>query len=810
MGKCRSPEVRLRRTRGFVALTALLLIGGVSVVSLLEPLEEAPAPERASPRPAAHRVPVAPPVEAPLAAPTAAVAGDTWLADRVLVGAVDGVPLSEVAARFGTTVHTPEGASGFGALSVPAGSTPAELLASLEIDPDVRHAGPMGIIRGAAPPHLPIDTGLEDGRDSLPEPWHLTEANVPPWDGTPLGDWVVAVLDSGVAYKDAEVGGVRYVPAPSLYRSSFVEPWDFVDGDELPLDEHQHGTHIASIIASDGGATGVAPGVSLMPVRVLDATNAGTELSLIEGLHHAAYYGADVVNMSLSFSRSYAPSTALLEALQAAHEAGCVMVASTGNDGFGQPSWPAASPLVIAVAAHHPQNTVQPELAAYSNYGYATAVVAPGGQHDADHNGDGYLDGILAESIYPGDPTRTGLFFYTGTSQAAAMTSGAAVWLLDRGVAPGHVASALRRTAAPWGPHDFQDGYGAGELDLTAATAGALDAVPSGPYHTAMLPFLQRNRSNPDMVRPAALVTVLDAAGSVVRNVRVYLTIWADGVPERTWCTIRGGDDFCRAKAASYQPRRVGGVAVPLVFGISVDIIDIAQDEHSDLHHPSPAFFASDGLEVLVGALEADPRLDGSVLAFSWGDVTDPLLDEVAESLTIANTGTGFATSSFGVIANREALAIRRARALSLDLDGTGLASVPVGTLDGYRVLLDGAGFGGVQLFVMDGTGLASSSFGFKATDLLSPTYAGYRHSDAALRVDGPVLSYAAAQPANLTGTVLEAFVAGGAWTSHSGYAGADAMTATGALDYGVGVPWSLAERSTGLECLALADAALP
>lgn len=798
----------MRATRGSLALTALLLLGGVSVVSVHEPVEEVRPPVRAAPWSVAPRVPVAAPVEQAPELPTAtnAVERSAYLADRVLVAAVDGVTLTEVAARHGTSVQTPEGASGFGALAVPAERAPAELLAVLQADPDVRHAGPMGIIQGTDTGN---DTGLYAGRD-LPEQWHLREANVPAFDGTPLGDWVVAVLDSGVAYKAAELGGVRYVAAPSLYQSSFVEPWDFVDHDELPLDEHQHGTHIASIIASSGGATGVAPGVSLMPVRVLDATNSGTELSLIEGLHHAAYYRADVVNMSLSFAQSYAPSTALLQALQGAYEAGCVMVASTGNDAFGQPSWPAASPLVVAVAAHHPQNTASPELAAYSNYGYATAVVAPGGQHDADYNGDGYVDGILAESIYPGDPSRTGLFFYTGTSQAAATVSGAAVWLLEAGVAPAHVASALRRTARPWGPHDFQDGYGVGELDVAGAVAGALDAVPSGPYHVAMLPFLQRNRSNPDNVRPAALVSVLDGAGSVVRDVRVYLTIWADGAPERTWCNIRGGDDFCRAKASSYTPRRVGGVAVPLIFGLSVDIVDIAKDEHSDLHHPSPAFFASDGLEVLVGALEADPRLDGSVLAFSWGDVTDPLLEEVAESLSIANTGTGFATSSFGVIANREALAIRRARAVSLNLDGTGLASVPVGTLDGYRVLLDGSGFGGVQLFVMDGTGLASSSFGFKATDMLSPSYTGYRHTDVARRIDGPVLSYASVQPTRLTGTGLEAFVAGGAWTSHSGYAGADAMTATGALDYGVGAPSASVERATGLECLSVADGLLP
>ena len=79
--------------------------------------------------------------------------------------------------------------------------------------------------------------------------------------------------------------------------------------------------------------------------------NVGSELALVEGLYWAADHGADVISMSLSFGLDYVPSPALLAALQYAHDGGVVMLAAAGNDGAKAISWPAASPLVIAVAA---------------------------------------------------------------------------------------------------------------------------------------------------------------------------------------------------------------------------------------------------------------------------------------------------------------------------------------------------------------------------------------------------------------------------------------------------------------------------
>ena len=82
------------------------------------------------------------------------------------------------------------------------------------------------------------------------------------------------MLDTGVAY--ASRRGFRR--SPDLL-NRFLQGYDFVDDDAYPDDLNGHGTHVASTIAETTdngfGVTGLAYGVRLMPVRVLDRAGAG-------------------------------------------------------------------------------------------------------------------------------------------------------------------------------------------------------------------------------------------------------------------------------------------------------------------------------------------------------------------------------------------------------------------------------------------------------------------------------------------------------------------------------------------------------
>ncbi|MFN7143893.1 MAG: S8 family serine peptidase, partial [Myxococcota bacterium] len=338
----------------------------------------------------------------------AAATGPTrvYADDHVLVSTHDPIDLAAVAAHHGARVLRGPGPSGYAALEVPAGMDHKALVRALRADPRVQDAGPDGIVKGTG-------EALRPSPKSRRARWHMVASN-PPVDGDARGV-TVALLDTGVAYEDRVENGTTWRRAPSLAGVRFVAPWDFINGDAHPNDDHQHGTHLASLVASAGTYPGIAPGVTVMPIKVLDHENVGTELALIDGIVHAVKNGADIINMSLSFGRGYVPSKALVDALEMAHDAGIVLVAAAGNDGGDYVSQPAANPLVIAVGANRPEGVDVYGAAPYSNASPRVDLMAPGGSVDMDRDEDGLLDGVIGETIALQDPTRTGFWLYAGT-----------------------------------------------------------------------------------------------------------------------------------------------------------------------------------------------------------------------------------------------------------------------------------------------------------------------------------------------------------------------------------------------------------
>jgi serine protease len=377
--------------------------------------------------------------------------------------------------------------------------------------------------------------------------WHLPAIDAPTaWDVTTGAGVIVAVLDTGVAYEDSGI----FRLAPDLAGASFATGWDFIDGDPHPNDENGHGTHVASAIAATTnnsiGVAGVAPGVTIMPVRVLDAGGGGSDWAAAQGLRFAADNGADIVNMSFGAPTS---SAVVAEAVAYATSKGVTVVAASGNgneNGVGGPvSYPAAMDGVIAVGAVRYDRT----RPLYSNYGPTLDLVAPGGDLTVDQNGDGYGDGVLQETFVDGDPSTFGYGFLAGTSMAAPQVSAVAALLAATGAGPDAIEQLLKATAVDLGPAGRDDEYGYGLVQAGAAVRAGSIGV-QGIVHAC-----------PDGVTP--LPSFTDLSGSA-HAAAVGCVAWWEVASGKTATTFDPNGRMTRAQLASFVARELEAAGLTL------------------------------------------------------------------------------------------------------------------------------------------------------------------------------------------------------------------------------------------------------
>jgi len=189
---------------------------------------------------------------------------------------------------------------------------------------------------------------------------------------------IVAVLDTGVAYADHG----HFVRSPDFRADEFVKGYDFVSHSPYPEDRNGHGTQVAGTIAEATnnhiGVTGLAWGVRLMPVRVLDSQGDGNASAIAKGVYYAVNHHAQIINLSLEFTAgTVKPSSIpeLIDALNYAHRKNVLVVAASGNEQSDQLSYPAKAKWVVSVGA----TTEDGCLGDYSNYGPNLTLVAPGG-----------------------------------------------------------------------------------------------------------------------------------------------------------------------------------------------------------------------------------------------------------------------------------------------------------------------------------------------------------------------------------------------------------------------------------------------
>lgn len=332
-------------------------------------------------------------------------------------------------------------------------SSGAQLAAEIATLDEVEWVEPVVEVRATALPNDPF----------YAMQWHMNQLGLDAaWESADGTDVIVAVVDTGVS--EGTDGFETLLPG-----------YDFVDDDAQAADANGHGTHVAGTVAqaTDNGlgVAGVAPGAAILPVRVLDASGVGSSVDVANGIIWAVDNGAAVINMSLGAA---SPSMVIEEACSYAHEAGVVVVASSGNEGYTNfVGYPAAFDTTIAVGA----TDLAFEVAYYSNQGSALDLVAPGGDLGADHNGDGYPDGVLQETLIAG---HFGYYFMSGTSMATPHVAGAAALLVSSGVTdPDAIRDALTSTADDLGAAGRDDVYGHGLVNPVAALGHTPPAEPT-------------------------------------------------------------------------------------------------------------------------------------------------------------------------------------------------------------------------------------------------------------------------------------------------------------------------------------------
>lgn len=246
----------------------------------------------------------------------------------------------------------------------------------------------------------------------------------------------VAIVDSGVS----PVPGLN---APGKVAATVDFSADASDSAQRGLDGFGHGTHLAGIIAGDDpadGFDGIAPGARIVDVKVADHDGSTSLAQLLAGIDWIVRNhdrgGLDIRVMNLAFGASPAGSyrdDPLAFAVEQAWRHGIVVVTAAGNGGAATDGLdsPAYDPYVLAVGAEDTAGTATPAddtVAPFSSAGDGVRnpdVVVPGVDIVSLR-----VPGGLLDQTFPAARIGDEWFRGSGTSQAAAVASGAVALLL--------------------------------------------------------------------------------------------------------------------------------------------------------------------------------------------------------------------------------------------------------------------------------------------------------------------------------------------------------------------------------------------
>jgi subtilisin family serine protease len=363
---------------------------------------------------------------------------------------------------------------------------------------------------------------------------------------------IVAVVDSGVNLTHPDLQANLLPGLSQVVESGYTPP---AGG----MDDNGHGTHVAGILGAIANnsagiaGTGSAAVLKILPVKVLDDTGSGSDDDIAYGITWAVDQGAKVINMSLGGPQS---GQILEDAVNYAHQHGCMVVAAAGNDAlddngkvYNPAYYPAAYPSVIAVASCDKQGV----RAYYSEYGSYVEVAAPGGSDGGSQSLAVVLSQTILSTALPGkdtwvnststspayidyQPGTAQLYGYDqGTSMASPVVAGVAAMLIAQNPArtPEDVENILATTADKTGSDAYANGWNAyegwGRVNAYRALSLSSTFVPLSSGHASYNypnPFQPGTGQKTYVVVPLAAgqtaksvnLKIYDSIGHLVRN----------------------------------------------------------------------------------------------------------------------------------------------------------------------------------------------------------------------------------------------------------------------------------------------------
>jgi serine protease AprX len=259
-------------------------------------------------------------------------------------------------------------------------SLPFGMISELASFPEVSYVSSNEVVRSFG--HVSQTTGAAAGQATA------SAAGRGTIDGSGVA---VAILDSGI-----DLNHAQFLPAGTTSR--VLASIDFT-GENRTDDPFGHGTFVAAAAAGGSAAgaeyTGIAPGASLLNVRVLNSTGEGTVESVMAGLDwvvaHARQYNIRIVNMSLGMqaieSYKFDP---LCRAVRGLVNSGILVFVAAGNEGkdtsghkiYGSIHSPGIDPSAFTIGASNSFQTdgrLDDGVATYSSRGPTRSYWVDGG-----------------------------------------------------------------------------------------------------------------------------------------------------------------------------------------------------------------------------------------------------------------------------------------------------------------------------------------------------------------------------------------------------------------------------------------------